>query len=113
MANDMNDAASSSKTANATSNPCEPLLTASSSPTSPTSLDNSGARAKLHSSSQPPMTWGTLRDQVRTPSSRQTEPLHPGTKKRRREEVEGEGVEAGLKGRRGGQGGQAVRRYAA
>ena len=102
MVNDTNDAASSSKTVNATSNPCRPLHAASSSPTSPTSSDNSGARAKLRSSSQPPMTWGTLRDQVRTPSSRQTELSHPGVKKRQREEDEGEEAEAGLKGRRGG-----------
>ena len=42
MANDTNDAASFSKTANATSNPCKPLHAASSSPTSQTSSDNSG-----------------------------------------------------------------------
>ena len=112
MANDTNDAANSSKTANATSNPCGPLHTVSSSPTSPTSSDNSETQAKLRSLSRPPMTWGTLRDQVRTPSSRQTEPLHPGVKKRWREVDEDKEAEAELKGRRGGQGGQAARRYA-
>ena len=59
------------------------------------------------------MTWDTLRDQVRTPSSRQMEPSHPGARKRRQEEDEGEEAGAELKGRRGGGGGQAVRRYAA
>ena len=46
MANDTNDVATCSKTANATSNPCKPLHTASSSPTSPTSSDNSKTQAK-------------------------------------------------------------------
>ena len=41
MASDTNDVANSSKTANATSNPCRPLHATSSSPTSPTSSDNS------------------------------------------------------------------------
>ena len=111
MANNMNDVASSSKTANATSNPCEPLHVASSSPTSPMSSDNSETRAKLHSSSQPPMTWGTLRDQVRTPSLRQMEPSHLGVKRQRQEEDEGKEVEAERRGCRGGRGGQAAQRY--
>ena len=59
------------------------------------------------------MTWDTLRDQVRTPSSRQTEPLRPSVKKRPREQSGGEEAEEGLEGRRGGRGGRAVRRYAA
>ena len=113
MANDMNDAANSSKTANATSNPCGPLHAASSSPTFPTSSDNSETQAKLCSLNRPPMTWGTLRDQVRTPSSRQMEPLRPGAKKRRQEEGEDEGAGAGPKGHRGDPGGWEVRRYAA
>ena len=113
MASDMNDAASSSKTASATSNPCRPLHVISSSLTSPMSSDNSGTRAKLHSSSRPPMTWGTLRDQVRTPSLRPTEPSRPGTKKRRRDEDVDEGVEAGLQEGQGGRGGRAARRCVA
>ena len=112
-ANDTNVVANSSKTANATSNPCEPLCAASSSPTFPTSSDNSETRARLRSSNRPPMTWDTLRDRVRTPSSRQMELSHPGVKKRRREGDEGEEVEAELRGRRRGQGRRAAWRYAA
>ena len=111
MANDTNDAANSSKTVSATSNPYGPLRAASSSPISPTSLGNSGTRAKLRSSSRPPMTWDTLKDQVKTPSLRQTEPLHLGKRKHRRA---GDGeVEAGLGEGSGDRGGRVVRRYAA
>ena len=111
MANDTNDAASSSKTANATSNPYGPLCAASSSPTSLTSSDNSETRAKLRSSSRPPMTWDALRDQVRTPSLRQMGPSHLGAKKRRWEEDKGEGAKAELQVGRGGRGGWAAQRY--
>ena len=110
---DTNDAANSSKTASATSDHCRPLRVASSSQTFPTSLDSSETRAKLRLSSQPPMTWGALRDRVKTPLLKQTGLLRPGKKKRRREEDEGEEVEAGLGEGRGGRGGWAVRRYAA
>ena len=58
------------------------------------------------------MTWGALKDQVKTPSLKQTEPSRPGMKKRRREEDEDERAEAGLGEGRGGRGGRAVRRYA-
>ena len=102
MANDMNDAANFFKTANATSNPCEPLHAASSSPTSPTSSDNSGTQAKSRLSSRPPMTWGTLRDQVRTPSSRPMGPSRPGAKKRWQDEDTGKEAEAELQEGRGG-----------
>ena len=101
MASDTNNAASSSKIANAISSPCGPPLAALSSPTSPTSLDDSATRAKLRSSNQRPMTWDTLKDRVRTPSLKQMEPSRPPTKKRQREESEGEEAEAGLKGHRG------------
>ena len=111
MASDTNDAANSSKTASATSDPCKPLRAASSSPIFPTSSGSSGTRAKLRSSSRPPMTWGTLKDQVKTPSLRRMEPLHLGKKKRRREGDEE--VEAGLGESGGGRGGRGVRRYAA
>ena len=110
-ANDTNDAANSSKTASATSSPCGPLRAASSSPTSPTSSGSSGTRAKLRSSSRPPMTWGTLKDQVKTPSLRQTEPLHLG-KRKRRQAGDGE-VEAGLGEGSRDRGGRVARRYAA
>ena len=113
MANDTNDAANFSKTVNATSNPCEPLHAASSSPTSPTSSDNSKTRAKSRLLSRPSMTWGTLRDQVRTPSSRPMGPSRPGAKKQRRDEDEGKGAEAELQGGRGGRGGRAAQRYVA
>ena len=113
MASDMNNVASSSKIVNATSSPCRPLPVTSLSPTSPTSSDNSETRVKLRSSNRLPMTWGTLRDQARTPSSRQMEPSRPQTKKRRQEENRDEGAEVELEERRGGQGGRAVWRYAA
>ena len=113
MASDTNAVANSSKTASATSDPCRPLRVASSSRTSPTSSGSSGTQAKLRSSNQPLMTWGALKDQVKTPSLKQTEPSRPGRKKRRREEDEGEEAEAGLEEGRGGRGGQAVRRCAA
>ena len=112
MASDTNNAASSSKIANAISSPCRPPLATLSSPTSPTSLDDSATQAKLRSSSRRPMTWGTLRDQVRTPSLKQMEPSRPPTKKRRRGGSEGEVAEAGLEEHRGERGGQVVRRYA-
>ena len=59
---DTNNAANSSKTASATSNPYGPLRVASSSQTFPTSSDSSGTRAKLRSSSRLPMTWDALKD---------------------------------------------------
>ena len=48
------------------------------------------------------MNWGTLRDQVRTPSSRPMGPSRPEAKKQRRDEDEGEGAEAELQEGRGG-----------
>ena len=59
------------------------------------------------------MTWGALKDRVKTPSLKQTELSRLGRKKRRWEEDKGEEVEAGLEEGRGGRGGRAVRRYAA
>ena len=48
------------------------------------------------------MTWGALKDQVKTPSSKQTGLSHLGKKKRRWEGDEGEEAEAGLEEGRGG-----------
>ena len=110
-ASDTNDAANFSKTASATSNPYRPLHAASSSQTFPTSSDNSGTRVKLRSLSRP-HDLGRLKDQVKTPSLKQTELLRPEKKKRWREEDEDEEAEVGLGEGRGGRGGRAVRRYA-
>ena len=59
------------------------------------------------------MTWGALKDQVKTPSLKQTELSRLGKKRRRWEEDEGEEAEAGLEEGRGGRAGRAVWRYAA